>query len=148
MVFANIRYDIVQEDIRAQMGGTVVGERGVLALVRRCGLDRFLAHKEYLFDATEVAEVCVSALLKNTTCKRTSVAASASLLAHCFSQLLGLTLMPREPRAQSFDHLNGLRVVLLITRIGAIGPRPWRCRALALQRTWIIKLIEDGRRKR
>jgi N-methylhydantoinase B len=53
MVFANIRYKIVQEDIRAQMGGTVVGERGILDLVRRYGLERFLAHKEYLFDSTE-----------------------------------------------------------------------------------------------
>jgi len=53
MVFANVRYEIVQEDIRAEMGGTVVGERGVLDLVQRCGLERFLAHKQYLFDATE-----------------------------------------------------------------------------------------------
>lgn len=53
MVFANIRYPIVQEDIRAQIGGTVVGERGILDLVARCGLERFLAHKEYLFDSTE-----------------------------------------------------------------------------------------------
>jgi N-methylhydantoinase B len=53
MVFANIRYEIVQDDIRAQMGGTVVGERGILDLVKRYGLDCFLAHKDYLFDSTE-----------------------------------------------------------------------------------------------
>ena len=53
MVFANIRYEIVEEDIRAQIGGTRVGERGVLELVERCGLDTFLAHKNHLFDSTE-----------------------------------------------------------------------------------------------
>ncbi|MCW5770128.1 MAG: hydantoinase B/oxoprolinase family protein [Rhodospirillaceae bacterium] len=53
MVFANIRYRIVEEDIRAQMGGTTMGERGVLELIERCGLERFLAHKDYLFDSTE-----------------------------------------------------------------------------------------------
>ncbi len=53
MVFANIRYQIVEEDIRAQIGGTSVGERGVLELIERYGLDSFLAHKEHLFDSTE-----------------------------------------------------------------------------------------------
>ena len=53
MVFANIRYQIVEEDIRAQIGGTSVGERGVLELIERHGLDSFLAHKEHLFDSTE-----------------------------------------------------------------------------------------------
>lgn len=53
MVFANIRYQIVEEDIKAQIGGTVIGERGLLGLIERHGLDSFLAHKEYLFDSTE-----------------------------------------------------------------------------------------------
>jgi len=53
MVFANIRYSIDEEDIKAQIGGTRVGERGILDLVERYGLDRFLAHKEHLFDSTE-----------------------------------------------------------------------------------------------
>jgi N-methylhydantoinase B len=53
MVFANIRYQIVEEDIRAQIGGTSVGERGVLELIERYGLESFLAHKEHLFDSTE-----------------------------------------------------------------------------------------------
>jgi N-methylhydantoinase B len=53
MVFANVRYPIVQEDIRAQIGGTVVGERGIRELVDRHGLASFQAHKNYLFDRTE-----------------------------------------------------------------------------------------------
>ena len=53
MVFANIRYPIVEDDIRAQIGGTRVGERGMLELVDRYGLETFLSIKEYLFDSTE-----------------------------------------------------------------------------------------------
>ena len=53
LIFANIRFDIVQADMRAQMGSCVVGERGILKLVERYGLDVFEAHKNYLFDSTE-----------------------------------------------------------------------------------------------
>ena len=53
MVFANIRYSIVEEDIKAQIGGTAVGERGLLELIGRYGLEAFRAHKEALFAATE-----------------------------------------------------------------------------------------------
>jgi N-methylhydantoinase B len=53
LIFSNIRFDIVQADMRAQMGSCVVGERGILKLVERYGLDIFDAHKEYLFDSTE-----------------------------------------------------------------------------------------------
>ena len=53
MVFANIRYPIVEEDIKAQIGGTAVGERGVADLVARHGLAAFRAHKEALFASTE-----------------------------------------------------------------------------------------------
>lgn len=53
MVFANIRYPIVEDDIRAQIGGTRVGERGMLELVERYGPETFLTIKEYLFDSTE-----------------------------------------------------------------------------------------------
>ena len=51
MVFANIRYPVVEEDIKAQIGSTRVGERGVLQLVERHGLDTFMAYKNHLFDA-------------------------------------------------------------------------------------------------
>lgn len=53
MVFANIRYPVVEDDIKAQVGATRVGERGLLELVRSCGLEAFLAHKRHLFDAAE-----------------------------------------------------------------------------------------------
>jgi N-methylhydantoinase B len=53
LIFANIRYDIVEEDIKAEMGGCVVGERGVQALLERYGTAKFSDHVEYLFDVTE-----------------------------------------------------------------------------------------------
>lgn len=53
LIFANIRFDIVSADMKAQIGSCVVGERGILKLVERYGLDVFESHKEYLFDATE-----------------------------------------------------------------------------------------------
>ena len=53
LIFANIRYDIVAADMRAQIGSCVVGERGILKLAGKYGLDVFQSHKEYLFDSTE-----------------------------------------------------------------------------------------------
>ena len=53
LIFANIRFDIVAADMRAQIGSCVVGERGILKLVDKYGLDIFKSHKEYLFDSTE-----------------------------------------------------------------------------------------------
>jgi len=53
MIFANIRYASVEEDIKAEIGGTRVGERGLLELIERHGLATFVAHKTYLFDRTE-----------------------------------------------------------------------------------------------
>jgi N-methylhydantoinase B len=53
LIFANIRFDIVAADMRAQIGSCVVGERGILKLVDKYGLDVFESHKEYLFDSTE-----------------------------------------------------------------------------------------------
>lgn len=53
LIFANIRYPIVEEDIRAEIGGCVVGERGILALLDRYGRKVFDSHVQYLFDATE-----------------------------------------------------------------------------------------------
>jgi len=53
LIFANIRYDIVQEDMKAEIGSCVVGERGILALVGKYGPAVFKSHKEYLFDSTE-----------------------------------------------------------------------------------------------
>jgi N-methylhydantoinase B len=53
LIFANIRLDIVAEDMRAEIGSCVVGERGILKLLERYGREAFEAHKEYLFDSTE-----------------------------------------------------------------------------------------------
>lgn len=53
LIFSNIRYNIVEEDIRAEMGGCVVGERGILSLLNRYGREVFKSHIEYLFNATE-----------------------------------------------------------------------------------------------
>ncbi|MFH1754443.1 MAG: hydantoinase B/oxoprolinase family protein [Candidatus Latescibacterota bacterium] len=53
LIFANIRFDIVAADMRAQIGSCVVGERGIVTLVDKYGLDVFESHKEYLFDSTE-----------------------------------------------------------------------------------------------
>jgi len=53
LIFANIRYSIVQEDIKAEIGGCNVGERGLVSLIGKYGLDTFLNHVEYLFDSTE-----------------------------------------------------------------------------------------------
>jgi N-methylhydantoinase B len=53
LIFANIRLKIVEEDIKAQVGGCTVGERGFKALIERFGerqLERLL---ETLFDSTE-----------------------------------------------------------------------------------------------
>jgi N-methylhydantoinase B len=52
LIFANIRLDIVQHDMRAQMGACTVGERRFLELLSKYGLPSFKAHKTALFDAT------------------------------------------------------------------------------------------------
>ncbi|MHC4516241.1 MAG: hydantoinase B/oxoprolinase family protein [Planctomycetota bacterium] len=52
LIFANIRLQIVQEDMRAEIGACTVGERRLVALIEKYGLECFQAHKEYLFDAT------------------------------------------------------------------------------------------------
>ncbi|MEE8604969.1 MAG: hydantoinase B/oxoprolinase family protein [Candidatus Aminicenantaceae bacterium] len=53
LIFANIRFDIVAADMRAQIGSCVVGERGILNLADKYGFDVLKSHKEYLFDSTE-----------------------------------------------------------------------------------------------
>jgi len=53
LIFANIRLDIVAEDMRAEIGSCVVGERGIIKLIERYGLESFTAHKEHLFESTE-----------------------------------------------------------------------------------------------
>ncbi|MCL4801908.1 MAG: hydantoinase B/oxoprolinase family protein, partial [Burkholderiales bacterium] len=52
LIFANIRLDIVQHDMKAEIGACKVGERRVLELIRKYGLESFEAHKQALFEAT------------------------------------------------------------------------------------------------
>jgi N-methylhydantoinase B len=52
LIFANIRFDIVQHDMKAEIGACRVGERRVLALLEKYGRASFEAHKGALFDAT------------------------------------------------------------------------------------------------
>ncbi|MGQ0654479.1 MAG: hydantoinase B/oxoprolinase family protein [Betaproteobacteria bacterium] len=53
LIFANIRLKIVEEDIKAQIGGCTLGERGFQALVKRFGDKRLGELLERLFDSTE-----------------------------------------------------------------------------------------------
>jgi len=53
LIFANIRFDMVREDMKALIGSCTVGERRMLDLIGRYGLDVFEAHKEYLYQSTE-----------------------------------------------------------------------------------------------
>lgn len=53
LVFGNIRFPIVQEDIQAAIGGCAVGERELGKLVERYGWERFDAHLQHLYNATE-----------------------------------------------------------------------------------------------
>lgn len=53
LIFANIRYPIVEEDIKAQIGSCAVGERLLQSLLERYGIDRLREQIELLFDSTE-----------------------------------------------------------------------------------------------
>jgi N-methylhydantoinase B len=52
LIFANIRFDIVRHDMRAEIGACAIGERRVHELFRKYGRASFEAHKGALFDAT------------------------------------------------------------------------------------------------
>jgi N-methylhydantoinase B len=52
LIFANIRFDIVQEDMRAEIGSCVVGDRRMVQLLEKYGVTCFETHKRALFDAT------------------------------------------------------------------------------------------------
>ena len=53
LIFANIRLDIVEEDMRAEIGACVVGERRLQKLVAKYGLETFNAHKEHIYASTK-----------------------------------------------------------------------------------------------
>jgi N-methylhydantoinase B len=48
LIFANIRFDIVQHDLKAQMGACTIGERRMRALLQKYGRDVFETHKTAL----------------------------------------------------------------------------------------------------
>ncbi len=52
-VFANIRLPIVQDDLRAEIGGCTIGERRMRQVFERYGIERVNAHIRALYDATE-----------------------------------------------------------------------------------------------
>jgi N-methylhydantoinase B len=52
LIFANVRLDIVQHDMKAEMGACTVGERRLLELLDKYGLESYEAHKQALFEAT------------------------------------------------------------------------------------------------
>jgi N-methylhydantoinase B len=52
LIFANIRFDMVQHDMRAQMGACTVGERRLLELLDKYGIESFNNHKLALFQST------------------------------------------------------------------------------------------------
>jgi len=52
LIFANVRLDIVQHDMKAEMGACAVGERRLLEVLAKYGVASYRAHKQALFDAT------------------------------------------------------------------------------------------------
>jgi N-methylhydantoinase B len=52
LIFANIRFDIVQHDMRAEIGACRVGERRLLGLLEKYGAECLAVHQEALFQAT------------------------------------------------------------------------------------------------
>jgi N-methylhydantoinase B len=53
LIFANIRLNIVEQDIKAQIGACTLGERRLQAFVEKYGLEKFELHKQELFNSTE-----------------------------------------------------------------------------------------------
>lgn len=52
LIFANVRLDIVQHDMKAEMGACEVGARRLAELIGKYGAASYRAHKQALFDAT------------------------------------------------------------------------------------------------
>jgi N-methylhydantoinase B len=52
LIFANIRLDIVSEDMKAEMGACVVGDRRLTGLIGKYGLETFQEVKQHLFEST------------------------------------------------------------------------------------------------
>ncbi len=53
LVRANIRFELVAEDIKAMIGACTIGKRRLVELLGRYGVECFDAHMEYVIDASE-----------------------------------------------------------------------------------------------
>lgn len=53
MLFANVRVDVVEEDMKAMIGACNIGEREYIKLIDKYGLDSFRDHLEFIIEATE-----------------------------------------------------------------------------------------------
>ncbi len=69
LIFANIRLEIVDHDMKAQMGACTVGERRVQELLGKYGIDSFDAHKAELFNASRKMMEAEIATVPNGTYK-------------------------------------------------------------------------------
>ena len=67
LIFANIRFDIVQHDMKAEIGACHVGERRVVELLKKYGRKNFEAHKSALFKATRKMMEAEIATIPNGT---------------------------------------------------------------------------------
>jgi N-methylhydantoinase B len=67
LIFANIRFDIVQHDMKAEIGACHVGERRVVELLKKYGRENFEAHKDALFKATRKMMEAEIATIPNGT---------------------------------------------------------------------------------
>jgi N-methylhydantoinase B len=52
LIFANVRLDVVEEDMRAEIGSCTVGERRLISLIEKYGLSVFQTHVQALFEST------------------------------------------------------------------------------------------------
>ncbi|MDT3684120.1 MAG: hydantoinase B/oxoprolinase family protein [Pseudorhodoplanes sp.] len=69
LIFANIRFDIVQHDMKAEIGACRVGERRVIELLKKYGRESFELHKQALFEATRKMMEAEIATIPNGTYK-------------------------------------------------------------------------------
>jgi N-methylhydantoinase B len=53
LIFSNIRIPMVADDIEAAIGGCTIGERGLLELIDRYGLDAYRTYSNNLLDVAE-----------------------------------------------------------------------------------------------
>ncbi|AFM00286.1 N-methylhydantoinase B/acetone carboxylase, alpha subunit [Desulfitobacterium dehalogenans ATCC 51507] len=53
LIFSNIRYSIVEDDILAMIGGCTIGERELVKQIEKWGYERFSQNLQKLYDQTE-----------------------------------------------------------------------------------------------